>query len=130
MPYMIMDHEIDPAQKLKNEIGDISGIEIFNNQVLCAVYIRPDKTKGGIMLANQTTEEDRFQSKVGLVVKMGPQAFVDETNSWFADNDAKVGDWIVFRPSDSWSITVNGVLCRILEDMSVRGRVTAPDLVW
>jgi len=130
MPYMIMEHEIDPAEKLKNEIGDISGVEIFNNQVLCAVYIRPDKTKGGIMLANQTTEEDRFQSKVGLVVKMGPQAFVDETNSWFSHNEAKVGDWIVFRPSDSWSITVNGVLCRILEDMSVRGRVTAPDLVW
>jgi co-chaperonin GroES (HSP10) len=125
-----MDHEIDPAEKLKNEIGDLSGIEIFNNQVLCAVYIRPDKTKGGIMLANQTTEEDRYQSKVGLVVKMGPQAFVDETNSWFSDNEAKVGDWIVFRPSDSWSITVNGVLCRILEDMSVRGRVTTPDLVW
>jgi hypothetical protein len=55
---------------------------------------------------------------------------VEETYSWFSDYEAKVGDWIVFRPSDSWSITVNGVLCRILEDMSVRGRVTAPDLVW
>ena len=130
MPYMIMDHEIDPAEKLKTDIGDISGVEIFNNQILCAVYIRPQKTKRGIILANETTDEDRFQSKVGLIVKMGPQAFVDETNSWFSKNDAKVGEWIVFRPSDSWSITVNGVLCRILDDTSVRGRVNHPDIVW
>lgn len=130
MPYMTMDHEVDPRDKLKQEIGDLSGVEIFNNQVLCAVYIRPKKTKSGIYLSDQTTDEDRYQSKVGLIVKMGPQAFEDDTNSWFADNEAKVDDWIVFRPSDGWSITVNGVLCRILDDVAVRGRIPSPDLVW
>ena len=39
-------------------------------------------------------------------------------------------DWVVFRPSDGWSITVNGVLCRILEDINVRGRIQHPDQVW
>lgn len=130
MPYMTMDHAVDPREKLQQEIGDLSGVEIFNNQVLCAVYIRPKRTKSGIYLSDQTTDEDRYQSKVGLIVKMGPQAFVDETNSWFAENDAKVGDWIVFRPSDGWSITVNNVLCRILDDVSVRGRINQPDFVW
>ena len=130
MPHMTMDHEIDPREKLKQEVGDLSGVEIFNNQILCAVYIRPKKTKSGIYLADQTTEEDRYQSKVGLILKMGPQAFVDETNSWFSGNEAKVDDWIVFRPSDGWSIVVNGVLCRILDDTSVRGRTSQPDAVW
>jgi len=130
MPFMTMEHEVDPKDKLLKEIGDLSQVEIFNNQILCAVYIRPKKTKSGIYLSDQTTDEDRYQSKVGLIVKMGPQAFVDETNSWFSDNEAKVGDWIVFRPSDSWSITINGVLCRILDDTNVRGRVPNPDIAY
>jgi co-chaperonin GroES (HSP10) len=130
MPFMLMEHETDPRAKLKEELGDLSSVEIFNNQILCAVYIRPQKTKSGLYLSDKTTDEDRYQSKVGLIVKMGPQAFVDETNSWFAENEASVDDWIVFRPSDGWSITVNGVLCRILDDTSVRGRIQHPDSVW
>ena len=130
MPFMKMEHEVEPKKKLRDEIGDISHIEIFNNQILCAVYLRPKKTKSGIYLSDQTTDEDRYQSKVGLIVKMGPQAFVDETNSWFANNEANVDDWIVFRPSDGWSITVNNILCRILDDTSVRGRIQHPDNVW
>ena len=130
MPYMRMEHDVDPKQALLKELGDISQFEIFNNQILCAVYIRPKKTKSGIYLSDQTTDEDRYQSKVGLIIKMGPQAFVDETNSWFSGNEANVDDWIVFRPSDGWSITVNNVLCRILDDTSVRGRIKHPDNVW
>ena len=48
MPPMIMQHEVDPADKLKKELGDLSKVEIFNNQILVAVYIRPQKTKSGI----------------------------------------------------------------------------------
>ena len=40
------------------------------------------------------------------------------------------GDWIVFRPIDGWSITVNNVLCRMIDDMNIKGRVDHPDRVW
>ena len=56
MPPMIMAHEVDPKQKLLKEIGDLSKVEIFNNQVLVAVYIRPQKTKSGIYLSDKTTD--------------------------------------------------------------------------
>jgi co-chaperonin GroES (HSP10) len=130
MPFMIMDHDKDPKQKLLDEIGDISAFEIFNNQILVAVYIRPNKTKSGIYLSDQSREEDKVQGKVGLVVKKGPAAFVDETSEWFKDISVEVNDWVVFRPSDGWSITVNNVLCRIIDDTAVRGKVDAPDRVW
>jgi co-chaperonin GroES (HSP10) len=130
MPYMVMDHQVDPKENLIKELGDLSGIEIFNNKILVAVYIRPDKTKSGIILPNQTTDEDRYQSKVGLIVKKGPTAFNDPTEEWFKDIEFNVGDWVVFKPSDSWSITVNDVLCRMLDDTSVRGRIDRPDRVW
>jgi co-chaperonin GroES (HSP10) len=130
MPFMIMDHAVDPKQKLLEDIGDISSVEIFNNQILVAVYIRPQKTKSGIYLSDQSREEDKIQGKVGLVVKKGPSAFVDEANEWFKDVSVEVNDWVVFRPSDGWSITVNNVLCRMIDDTAIRGKVDAPDRVW
>jgi len=125
-----MEHDVDPKKTLLKKVGDISDIEIFNNQILCAVYVRPEKTKGGIVLPDQHRAEDKIQGKVGLVLKKGPMAFVDDTDNWFVDADINVNDWIVFRPSDGWSITVHGVLCRILDDINVRGRIQHPDQVW
>jgi co-chaperonin GroES (HSP10) len=129
LPYMVMTHDVEPAEALKKELGDISKVEIFNNQVLVAVYIRPGKTKSGIYLSDKTTDEDRFQSKVGLLVKMGDAAFADD-GAWFANTKFNIGDWLVSKPSDGWSITINGVLCRILDDINVRGRVDTPDRAW
>jgi co-chaperonin GroES (HSP10) len=130
MPPMIMQHDTDPANSLKKDLGDLSKVEVFNNQLLVAVYIRPQKTKSGIILTDKTTDEDRFQSKIGLVVKKGPSAFEDGTGEWFKGVSIDEDDWIIFRPSDGWSITVNGVLCRLIEDVNVKGRVKHPDQIW
>lgn len=130
MPFMPMEHETDPVENLKKELGDLSTIEVFNNQILVAVYIRPQKTKSGIILTSQTTDEDRYQSKVGLVIKKGPQAFLDSSGEWFDDVEINEDDWIVFRPSDGWSITVNNVLCRMIDDVNIKARVDQPDRVW
>ena len=130
MPFMLMNHEVDPAKVILDEIGDTSKVEVFNNQLLVAVYIRPEKTKSGLLLPGQTRDEDKFQSKVGLVLKKGPSAFQDTSGEWFQDIDIDINEWIIMRSSDGWSITVNGVLCRMIDDMNVRGRVDHPDRVW
>ena len=62
MTLMLMQHDVDPKKKLKGDVGDLSKVEIFNNQVLVGVYIRPSKTKSGIYLTDQTTNG----FKVGL----------------------------------------------------------------
>lgn len=129
MPHMLMAHEEDPRQKLRAELGDLSEVELFHNQVLLAVYLRPQKTKSGLYLTDKHTDEDRFQSKVGLLVKKGPLAFEQDGN-WFTGLEFQEDDWLVFRPSDGWSITVNGVLCRIFDDINIKGRVPHPDAVW
>ena len=131
MPHMIMDHQKDPKQAIFDALGSgYTDFKLFNNQVLCAVYVRPQKTKSGIFLTDVTTSEDKIQGKVGLVINMGPMAFIDDSNSWFKDVDIILEDWVVFKPSDGWSITVNGVLCRILDDTNVRGTIPHPDMVW
>lgn len=130
MPYMKINHAEDPAQKLVKELGDLSSVELFNNQILVAVYIRPTTTIVGgkeFFLTDNTVDEDRYQSKVGLLVKKGPAAFDDKTGEWFAGENFDLNDWLVFRPSDGWSITIHGVLCRVLSDTQVKMRVKYPD---
>ena len=83
MTNLIMDHEGDPKQKLIDALGDLSEIELFNNKILVAVYIRPEKTKSGLYLSDKYRDEDRFQGKVGLLVGAGPDAFADENGAWF-----------------------------------------------
>lgn len=130
MSNIAMLHEKDPKEVLLEQIGDLSRLEVFNMQVLVAVYIRPEKTKGGLFLSDRARDEDRYQSKVGLILKKGPTAFVDKDGEWFSGLEIKEGDWIVFRPSDGWNVTVNGVLCRMFDDVSVRARIAHPDQVW
>lgn len=130
MPAGVMLHENDPKQALLDEIGDLSEFEVFHNEVVVAVYFRPEKTAGGIILPNSNRDEDKYQSKTALVVKMGPDAFNDDTGTWFKGVNVKVGDWVWFKPSDGFNITVNKVLCRALKDQHIRGIVAHPDMVW
>lgn len=131
MSQVNMLHEKDPAEKILDEIGDHYGFQLMNNQILVAVYVRPEKTKGGVILSDRYRDEDRFQSKVGLLLDNGPSAFVEDGDAvWFGKYSFKKGDWIVFRPSDGWSISVNGVPCRILSDTQIKGVVDNPDRVW
>jgi len=129
MPHMPMSHDEDPKQNLLDQLGDISQVELFHNQVLLAVYLRPEKTKSGLILTANHLDEDKYQSKVGLLVKRGPLAF-EQDGDWFTGMTFQDHEWLIFRPSDGWSITVNGVLCRIFDDISIKGRAPHPDSVY
>lgn len=128
---------LSDAEKSKSEIkkaiGDLSGVELWHNQVLAAVYIRPEKTAGGVILPDYTggrRDEDKWQGKVGLIVKKGPYAFDDPQGKWFKGTKVSIEDWIFFRASDGWSITINGVICRILDDTAIKGKVDHPERVF
>ena len=63
MSFMVMDHEVDPKEKLFAEIGDTSNVEIFNNQLLVAVYIRPKKTSRASILPTKRQMKTAFSRK-------------------------------------------------------------------
>jgi co-chaperonin GroES (HSP10) len=126
---MKMIHAVDPRNELIESIGDISGIKIYNNWILVAVYKRPEKTAGGIILTDNTRKEDEYQGKVGLVLKKGPIAFVDDEKTSFNGQDVELGEWIAFRVSDGWSLEVNGVMCRMLQDTQIRMSIPSPDVI-
>lgn len=138
MPAVAMLHEVDPREAILKKVGDLSGIEIFGNDILVAIYKRPEKTKSGLILTANTLNEDVHQGKVGLILKMGPTSYIDDDGNRF--RDIKEGDWVVFRPSDGWRVTLNTlqgtyskddtVDCRIVSDISVRSRVQDPDSIY
>ena len=140
MPVVAIHHERDPRDVIMEMAGDLSDVEVFNNQVLVGVYIRPEKTKSGLILTHQTTDEDKYQSKTGLILKIGPTAFEDPKGVWFSDIVFGEGDWVVYRPSDCWSLTLvshdpktgekRELLCRLMDDTVIRMRAQSPDRVY
>jgi co-chaperonin GroES (HSP10) len=130
MPPMRMVHTVDPAKELLDKIGNLDDFTLFGNQILVAVYQRPEKTKSGIILTDVTRQEDSHQGKAGLCVKLGPAAFVSDDNYDFRGQEVSVGDWVAIFVSDGRKITVRDVLCRIVEDHHVRLRIPAPDVIW
>lgn len=127
----------DPKKALLDSLGDISGLEIAHNQVMVATYIEPEITPGGIIKPDVALMENRFQGKVGLVVKVGPTAFVDNAilGVEFGSFAVKEGDWVFYRASDGFEMYSvkkghEGTSCRLLSDTQIKGRVSDPALVW
>jgi len=129
MPATAYTHDVDPKAALLERCGDLEGVEIFHNQVICAIYIAPEKTKGGIIRPQSNVDEDRHQGKVGLIIKMGPQAFGPD-NRWRWPDDMGLHQWVFYRASDGWPCSVNQAPCRVLDDVDIKGRAWHPDQVW
>ena len=133
MPYMKVHHEVDPKQKILDEIGDLSSVSISDNNVVVAVYQRPTTMMLGgkaFDLPAKSVDEDRYQSKVGLIVAHGPKAFKDPNGVFFNGVDFKIGDWVVIPPSAVTTLMLNGVLCRVVSDEVVKIAVPDPDMIY
>ena len=131
MPPMRMEHNEDPVKEIKKKIGNaVNEITIYGNYILLGVYERPEKTKSGLYLSDQTRGEDKHQGKAGLVLKKGPTAFVSDANYDFKGQDVEVGDWVSIWISDGRQLYVNGQLCRLVEDQHIRLKIPTPDSVY
>lgn len=109
--------------------GVAEKVELLHSKVLVALYIAPEKTKGGIIRPDSNVKEDVWQGMVGLVVKKGPVAFVDDDNNHFGGADVAIGDWVAFTPGDGRRIQINGVDCRIIEDTQLMLKLDEPSIV-
>jgi co-chaperonin GroES (HSP10) len=128
---MAVDKPQTTADEIMASIGSAIGqFEIFHNQILVGIYMRPEKTAGGVILPDKVKDEDRWQGKVGLVLKKGASAFVNDARNDFHGLDVTVGQWVVFRVSDALAIDINGVHCRMLEDIHIKGVVESPSIIW
>lgn len=119
----------DPLTEMLQRIGDISTVDLAGGRVLLWSYVRPRKTKGGIILTDSQAKEDVWQATVGYILKLGPLAFKNDAKNDFGGFHPKVGDWVVFTPGEGKRRQINGVDCRVIEDALIEMRVADPDII-
>jgi len=97
-----MYHDADPAQELLSSLGNLDDIDIFNNQVLVAIYVRPNKTKSGIILPDTINKERPEQ---GEVIAVGPGLMQEGKR---VEMSVKVGDKVMFKKYSPDEIKIDG----------------------
>lgn len=119
----------DPKKVIWDLVGDLSEIQVGGDQVLVGVYVRPEKTRGGIIRPDMNKEEDIWQGKVGLVLKWGQEAFQDTNDYHFNGWKAEVNEWCIFKVGDTWIVKIRDCLCRMVRDVDIKMIVKDPTVV-
>ena len=87
-----------------------------------------EKTKGGILIAQESLDKLRIATNCGYVLKMGPLANHDKekfpTGPW-----CKKGDWVIFARYAGSRLPIEGGEVRILNDDEVLGTIKDPEAV-
>ena len=86
------------------------------------------KTKGGVILSDKTVEESQIATNVGLVLKVGPDAYNDESRfphgPW-----CKKNDWVIFARYAGSRLNIEGGELRLLNDDEILGVVADPESI-
>ena len=95
-------------------------------RMLVLPFKMKEKTKGGVILAEDTLERQQVASQVGLVMAMGPQCYKDKERypegPW-----CKVKDWIMFARYAGSRIKIEGGEMRLLNDDEVLATIDSPE---
>lgn len=115
-------------------LGDLSEFHVLGSDVLVATYIAPKRTAGGIILTDKGVDEDRWQGKVGLVLKLGEDAYkytYQASGAYeYKGIVPKIGDYVAFHTSDTREIGIRGVSCRTIDASLIRMIVPSPDDIY
>ena len=97
-------------------------------RLLVLPFTPREKTKGGILIAQESLEKLRIATNCGYVLKMGPLAYQDKekysTGPW-----CKVGEWVIFARYAGSRLPIEGGEVRILNDDEVLGTIKDPESV-
>ena len=97
-------------------------------RLLVLPFTPKEKTKGGIIIAQEALDKARIATNCGYVVKMGPMAYGDKekfpTGPW-----CKKGDWVIFARYAGSRLPIEGGEVRLLNDDEVLGTIKDPESV-
>jgi co-chaperonin GroES (HSP10) len=108
---------------IKDELPQPSGWRL-----LVLPFTPKEKTKGGIIIAQESLDKARIATNCGYVVKMGPMAYGDKekfpTGPW-----CKEKDWVIFARYAGSRLPIEGGEVRLLNDDEVLGTIKDPESV-
>jgi len=108
-----------PEEKAK-QVPDPSTFHL-----LCVLPEIDEEYESGLIKAGQTMHFEEVLSPVLFVVKMGPDAYKDQTR-FPSGPSCKVGDFILVRPNTGTRIKIHGKEFRLINDDSVEAVVQDP----
>ena len=108
---------------IKDELPQPSGWRL-----LVLPFTPKEKTRGGILIAQESLDKLRVATNCGYVLKMGPLAYEDKekysTGPW-----CKKGDWVIFARYAGSRLPIEGGEVRLLNDDEVLGTIQNPESV-
>ena len=119
-------------EKTKKELSpdNLSALEQLPKptgwRVLVLPYTMPNKTKGGIIIAQESLDKLRIATNCGYVIKVGPLAYKDE-NKFYTGPWCKKGDWVIFARYAGSRLPIEGGEVRLLNDDEVLGTIKNPE---
>ena len=96
-------------------------------RILVLPFTPKDKTKGGILMAQETLDKIRIATNCGYVLKMGPLCYTEKkftSGPW-----CKKGDWVIFARYAGSRLPIEGGEVRLLNDDEVLGTIKDPEAV-
>ena len=95
-------------------------------RILVLPFRMKEKTKGGVLLGEETLERQQVASQCGLVLAMGPQCYRDKER--YPDGPwCKIDDWVVFARYAGSRIQIEGGEIRLLNEDEVLATVQNPE---
>ena len=110
-----------PTEKVIERLPDPTGWRI-----LVLPYKGQGKTKGGVILTDETVQERTYTTVTGLVLKMGTECY-DNKERFPNGPWCKKGDWIIFGRYAGSRFGIEGVEVRILNDDEIIAVVKDPE---
>jgi co-chaperonin GroES (HSP10) len=95
-------------------------------RVVLLPYRGAKKSKGGIVLADQTVERNQLTTVCAYVLRVGDLAYKDESK--FPNGPwCKEGDWVIFGRYAGARIGIDGGEIRILNDDEILAVINDPE---
>ena len=125
------EEKVEPTKRVdESNVGSIKDeLPVPSGWRLLVLPFTPkEKTKGGIIIAQESLEKLRIATNCGYVIKVGPLAYHDKekfpTGPW-----CKKGQWVIFARYAGSRLPIEGGEVRLLNDDEVLGTIENPESV-
>mgnify|MGYP003679762728 FL=1 len=95
-------------------------------RILILPFKMGEKTKGGILMGQDTLEKQQVASQCGNILAMGPDCYRDK-DRYKQGPWCKVGDWVMFARYAGSRIKIEGGEVRLLNDDEVLATIKNPE---
>lgn len=112
-----------------------AGVQPFGSRVLVQIRTPRKVTKGGIILATDTKDTEKWNTQVAKVIGVGPLAYKnrDTQQAWPEGDWCKPGDFVRVPKygGDRWEVPLtkdDSAMFVIFNDLDIIGKVTGDPL--